>query len=157
MPCSFNAVELCVVTINEKPWTRARKVCKALRYEKKTANTAKKHCSKESYAQKYQLSSVTAAGTPVDWLKDSQKLDIYINEEGSKGCYIQAKSQRQKISEDTVSMYCFLMFNSSLVISHMLWKLKALQVVSRPFSLRINPIDRSSKEKMRHLYCSMMT
>ena len=24
MPFSFNAVELCVVTINEKPWTRAR-------------------------------------------------------------------------------------------------------------------------------------
>ena len=94
MPCSFNAVELCVVTINEKPWTRARKVCKALRYEKKTANNAKKHCSKENYAKKYQLSSVTAAGTPVDWLKDSQRLDIYINEEGSMGCYIQAKDKR---------------------------------------------------------------
>ena len=24
MPFSFNGVELCVVTINEKPWTRAR-------------------------------------------------------------------------------------------------------------------------------------
>ena len=28
------AVELCVVTINEKPWTRARKVCRALEYQK---------------------------------------------------------------------------------------------------------------------------
>ena len=35
MPFSFNAVELYIVTINEKPWTRAREVCKALRYEKK--------------------------------------------------------------------------------------------------------------------------
>ena len=34
MPFSFNAVKLCVVIINEKPWTRAREVCKALRYEK---------------------------------------------------------------------------------------------------------------------------
>ena len=34
MPFVFNAVELCVVTINKKSWTRARKVCKALRYEK---------------------------------------------------------------------------------------------------------------------------
>ena len=34
MPLSFNAVELCVVIINEKSWTRAREVCKALRYEK---------------------------------------------------------------------------------------------------------------------------
>ena len=35
MPFSFNAVELYIVTINEKPWTHAREVCKALRYEKK--------------------------------------------------------------------------------------------------------------------------
>ena len=34
MPFVFNAVELCVVIINKKPRTRARKVCKALRYEK---------------------------------------------------------------------------------------------------------------------------
>ena len=34
MPFTFNAVELCVVTINEKPWTRTRKVCKALEYQK---------------------------------------------------------------------------------------------------------------------------
>ena len=33
MPFSFNAVEICVVTINEKPWTRAGEVCMALRYE----------------------------------------------------------------------------------------------------------------------------
>ena len=30
----FNAVELCIVTIDGKPWTRASEVCKALRYEK---------------------------------------------------------------------------------------------------------------------------
>ena len=82
MPFSFIAVELCVVTINEKPWTRAREVCKALRYEEKTANIVKNHCSKENYAQKYQLSSVPAAGTPVGCPKDSQNFDIYINEEG---------------------------------------------------------------------------
>ena len=35
MPFSFNAVELCVVTINEKPWTRAREVCRALEYVQK--------------------------------------------------------------------------------------------------------------------------
>ena len=34
MPFVFNPVELCVVIINKKPGTRARKVCKALRYEK---------------------------------------------------------------------------------------------------------------------------
>ena len=36
MPLTFNAVILCVVTINEKPWTRAREVCRALEYGKAT-------------------------------------------------------------------------------------------------------------------------
>ena len=71
MPFVFNVVELCVVTILEKPWIRARKVCKAVGYEKKTANIVKNHCSKENYTQKYQMSSVPAAGTPVDWPEDS--------------------------------------------------------------------------------------
>ena len=30
MSFSFNAVELCIVTINEKSWTRARDVCKTI-------------------------------------------------------------------------------------------------------------------------------
>ena len=38
---SFNAVELCIVAINEKPWTRAREVCKALRCEKKLRTLSK--------------------------------------------------------------------------------------------------------------------
>ena len=41
MPFVFNAVELCVVTINEKPWTRASEVCKALEYGKATKTTEK--------------------------------------------------------------------------------------------------------------------
>ena len=82
MPFPFNAVELYIVTINEKPWMRAREVCKALEYNKKTSDIVKAFCSKENYAQKYQMISVTAAGKPVDWLKDLQKCDIYTNEEG---------------------------------------------------------------------------
>ena len=35
MPFSFNAVELCVVAINEKPWTRAKEACRALEYNTK--------------------------------------------------------------------------------------------------------------------------
>ena len=41
MPFSFKAVELCVVTINENPWTGAREVCKALKYEKKLHTLSK--------------------------------------------------------------------------------------------------------------------
>ena len=82
MPFSFNAVELCVVTINENPWTRAKEVCRALEYNKKTADIVKAFCYRENYTQKYQMSGFTVAGKPVDWPKDSQKYDIYLNEEG---------------------------------------------------------------------------
>ena len=82
MPFSFNAVELCIVIINEKPLTRAREVCRALEYNKKTTDIVKAFCSKENYARKYQMNSVTAAGKPLDWPIDSQKYDIYTNEEG---------------------------------------------------------------------------
>ena len=55
MPFAFNAVELCVVIINEKPWARARKVCKALEYGKatKTADVVRHLCSRENYANKW--------------------------------------------------------------------------------------------------------
>ena len=55
MPLTFNTVKLCIVTINEKPWTRAREVCRALKYNKKTANIVKNHCSKENYDYKCQF------------------------------------------------------------------------------------------------------
>ena len=41
MPFVFKSVELCVVTINEKPWVRSREVCRALEYDAKTSETAK--------------------------------------------------------------------------------------------------------------------
>ena len=66
MPLSFNAVKLCVVIINEKPWTRAREVCKALEYNKKTAHVIEAHVSPENYAQKYQMSNVPAAVTSIN-------------------------------------------------------------------------------------------
>ena len=36
MPFTFDAVELYVVTINEKPWIRPREVYRALEYDKAT-------------------------------------------------------------------------------------------------------------------------
>ena len=83
MPFAFNAVELYVVTVNEKPWTRAREVYKALEYDaKKAANIIIAPYSPENIIKKYQMSSVHAAGTHVNWPKDSRKYDIYIIEEG---------------------------------------------------------------------------
>ena len=47
MPFAFNTVELCVVTINDKPWTRAREVCKALKYQREMAHVILGHVSSE--------------------------------------------------------------------------------------------------------------
>ena len=81
MPFVFNEVKLCVVIINEKLWTRGKEVCRALEYNKKTSSIVKIHCSKQNCPHKWQLSSVHAACTPIIWSRDSQKLDLYINEE----------------------------------------------------------------------------
>ena len=40
MPFSFNAVKLCIMIINEKPWAGAKEVCSALEYHAKTSKTA---------------------------------------------------------------------------------------------------------------------
>ena len=72
MPFAFNAVELCVAIINEKPWARAREVRRALEYGKatKTANVVKQLCSKENYAHKCQLTGFVSETKPMDWPKD---------------------------------------------------------------------------------------
>ena len=84
MPFSFNAVELCVVTINKKACTRAREVCRALEYGKatKAADTVKHLCSRENYAHKYKLNKFVSETNFMDWPKDSRKDDYYINKEG---------------------------------------------------------------------------
>ena len=50
MPFTFNAVELCVATINEEPCTSAREVCKVLEYGKSTKGTGvvRHLCSREN-------------------------------------------------------------------------------------------------------------
>ena len=96
MPFAFNAVELKVVTINGKPWTRAKEVCKALEYNKKTAHVIRAHCTRENYTQKYDLTSVPTVGTPVNWPKDSQKYDLYINEEGMYEVLFGSQQQKAK-------------------------------------------------------------
>ena len=82
MVFAFNAVEMYVVTINEKPWTRSREVCKALRYKKATRRVFRHHCVKENIQHKHQLGVVLTAGATVNWPRNSQKLDLYINEDG---------------------------------------------------------------------------
>ena len=75
MQFPLKRVELYVVTINDRPWTRVKEVSRALEYNKNTAHVIKTFCSSENITQKYQMSSV-------NWPKDSQKYDIYIDEKG---------------------------------------------------------------------------
>ena len=80
----FKAVNLCIVTTNDKSWTRAKEACKALEYDAKTSKTAnitRARCRLENLTQKNKICSVHATCTPTNWFADSQKCDIHINEE----------------------------------------------------------------------------
>ena len=83
MPFIFNAVEFCVVTINEKPWVRAREVCRALEYQKgRVRDVLKKHVNIENKQHKHELEERAGAAFPLDWPKNSQPGEYYISEEG---------------------------------------------------------------------------
>ena len=78
---SFSAVKLCVVPINEKFSARATEVCRTLKYKKAAGRIVRHHCTRENIQHKHQLVVVPTVGTTVNWHRDSQKLDIYINVE----------------------------------------------------------------------------
>ena len=96
MSSAFNAVELYVVTVNGKNWTRAKEVCKALGYQKttKTAQVVRVHCSRENFAHKYQLIGGSSADPPVNWPIDSQKYNYYLNEEGIREIVLKSKQPK---------------------------------------------------------------
>ena len=99
MPFSFNAVELCFVIINEKPWTHAKETCRALEYGKatKAADAVRRLCSKENYAHKWQLA----------WFVFQRIHKNAIFTLMRKRCmnwFLRANSQKQKTSGDTAAM-----------------------------------------------------
>ena len=145
MPFAYNAVEVYVVTINEKPWTRAREVCKALRYEKAARRVVRHHCTRENIQHKHQLPVVPTVSTTVNWPRDSQKLDLYINEEGMYELLFSSQQPQAKDFKKTAAICCFLMFDSSLETKYRKNTNKLSQAVSikfRPLSLQMKPINR---------------
>ena len=110
MPFTFNAVDLCVVTIDEKPWTLAREVCRALEYSTatKAADVVRHLCSKTNYAHKWQLTRLVSKTKPVEWSIDSQKYYICTDEEGMYEIVFSSQQPKKKNSEGTVVMCCFL-------------------------------------------------
>ena len=109
MPFFFKVVELCVVTIHEKPWTHAREVCRALGYGKasKATDVVRELCSKTNYAHKWQLTGLIPETKLAGWPKDSQKYDIYINEEGM---YEIVFSSQQSKAKDFRRHCCNVLF-----------------------------------------------
>ena len=82
MPFTFNAVELCVMIINDKLWIFAREVCRALKYEKAVRGVVRYHCTSQNIQHKNQLSIVPTAGTTGNWPRYLPRLHLYINEKG---------------------------------------------------------------------------
>ena len=71
------------MNINERPWICAKEVYRALEYKKGRArDVLKKHVSIENKQHKHELEGCTAAVHPLEWSKNSQPDDYYINEEG---------------------------------------------------------------------------
>ena len=79
---TFNTVKMQVVTVDGKEWVKAKEIYTALKYKKDTSDVIRGHCGAENITHRYQLSGSPTAEEPVNWLKDSQKYDLYTSEGG---------------------------------------------------------------------------
>ena len=68
VPFRFENTDIYTVTIDGKPWTRVKEVCKVMEYGRntKTADKVRKFCSLENFAHKHQLSGLVVVTTPVN-------------------------------------------------------------------------------------------
>ena len=96
VPFTSKNVELKVVTVNGKPWTCAKEVCKALEYSQRINHVIKDHCTRENYTQKYDLSKLSAADPLLNWPFDSRKHDYYLSEEGMYELVFSSQQQKAK-------------------------------------------------------------
>ena len=83
LPFSFNNTVLFNVLVDGKTWTRAKEVCEALEYQKgKSRDILRKHVGAENKQHKFSLEGCHDLGHPLEWPKNSQPSEYYINEEG---------------------------------------------------------------------------
>ena len=94
MPFAFNAVELYVVTVNGKHWTRAKEVCKALEYQRRTKDILRGHVSIENKRHMRELKGVVSPNTLLKWPKNSQPHEYYLNEEGIRELVLKSKQPK---------------------------------------------------------------
>ena len=71
MRCSLE-----VVPINGKPWTRAKEVCKASEYQRRTKDILRRHVSITNKRHIRELKGVVSPNTPLEWTKNLQKHDL---------------------------------------------------------------------------------
>ena len=114
VPFTFMNVELKVVTIIGKPWTRAKEVRKTLGYLKKTADVIKQLCSLENFAHKHELSKFRAVGNLMNWPSDSRKDDYYLNEEGMYGVLFSSQQPLERKLRKRCSNVMFLHIRQQL-------------------------------------------
>jgi prophage antirepressor-like protein len=100
---TFNNTNLFTVDINGKQWTRAKEVCESLEYEKESRKVIKYHISSENIRHKHELQVGPESDPTCKWPLDSQKLDLYINEQGMYE--LAFKSQQPKAK--TFRKYCY--------------------------------------------------
>ena len=97
MPFFFNAVDLCIVVINRKPWTSAKEVCRALEYKNcRVRDVLKKQVSIEKKQHKHELEGRATVAHPQNGLK---KDNLAITIPMRKRCpsqYFQVNSQKGK-------------------------------------------------------------
>ena len=107
VPFTFNDTKLFTITIKDKPWTRAKEVCRSLNYARNTPNVISDHVSPENRAYKYQLTDFTTAVKLVKWPTDSRKDEYYINEQGM---YELAFTSQQKEAKEFRKYCCNTLF-----------------------------------------------
>ena len=73
-----------ILNINDRSWSWAKEVCKALKCSKSTNATdvVKILCSSKDYAQNCQSKEFVLETNLMDWSKESRRDKHYINEEG---------------------------------------------------------------------------
>ena len=107
LPFTFSAVELQTITINEKPCTHFREVCKALEYNAKTPNTANiiAQCSQENNIQKYQMIKLAGTNILVNWPNGWQRNNIFVSEDRMHELLVLSQQPKAKELADRMHGY----------------------------------------------------
>ena len=104
IPPVLNDIKLKIVMINGRHWCRGKEVCRALQYNRQSAHIIRKHCSAENICKKQDLVKSVAATDLVEWPKDSNKTDLYINVNGLYELLVKSKQPQSTLLAKNVGI-----------------------------------------------------